>query len=310
MSEKIVVSVLVLTYNSEIYILETLESIRKQSYSEVELIISDDNSNDNTVSIIEEWLIKNKNRFIRVEIVTSNINTGITKNMNRGILHCQGVFIKPIAGDDLMLENCLEDMTSHMISNDLKVLYSRIRPFYDNKNNEIDFNNENEMYSLFELDTKQQYRKLLKSFSIYTIGIQFSRQFIVSMGLFDEKYTMMEDYPLALKITSMGYKLNFLDKYTMKYRVRPKSSRSVFLKSRRNKAHYSDLRKFESDEIIPRLKHEKMYISLYDIKIRRLAVKIENMSSGLHFVVIGRVIRLFILDNWVRRVKRCIRKFP
>ena len=56
MEQDILVSVVVITYNSEKYILETLESIKTQSYKNLELIISDDCSKDDTVMICRDWL--------------------------------------------------------------------------------------------------------------------------------------------------------------------------------------------------------------------------------------------------------------
>lgn len=55
------VSVIVITYNSAKYVLETLESIRVQSYQNIELIISDDCSKDNTIDICRNWIGKMKN---------------------------------------------------------------------------------------------------------------------------------------------------------------------------------------------------------------------------------------------------------
>ena len=51
-----VVSVVIITYNSSNTIIETLESIKSQTYNNIELVISDDNSSDNTLSVCYEWI--------------------------------------------------------------------------------------------------------------------------------------------------------------------------------------------------------------------------------------------------------------
>lgn len=61
------VSIIVITYNSEKYVLETLESAKAQTYLNIELIVSDGGSVDNTVEIRRKWLEENKNRFLRVD---------------------------------------------------------------------------------------------------------------------------------------------------------------------------------------------------------------------------------------------------
>ncbi|HYH15160.1 MAG TPA: glycosyltransferase family A protein, partial [Flavisolibacter sp.] len=100
--EETLVSIIVITFNSEKYIAETLESIKEQTYNTIELIISDDHSNDETIEICESWLKENSDRFVRTQIVLSETNTGIAHNCNRGILASRGEWIKVIAGDDAL----------------------------------------------------------------------------------------------------------------------------------------------------------------------------------------------------------------
>ena len=56
MSDKPLVSICAANYNNELYVLETLESIKNQTYHNIELIIVDDCSTDKSPEIIENWL--------------------------------------------------------------------------------------------------------------------------------------------------------------------------------------------------------------------------------------------------------------
>jgi len=103
------VSIIVITYNSAKYVLETLESAKVQTYLNIEVIVSDDCSMDDTVSVCSKWLEDNKGRFARTQVLTNEENTGIAENCNRGIKAGKGNWIKLIAGDDLLLPNCLCD---------------------------------------------------------------------------------------------------------------------------------------------------------------------------------------------------------
>lgn len=58
--EQPLVSVSVITYNSAKTVLETLESIKAQTYQNLELIVSDDCSTDNTVELCRNWIEQNK----------------------------------------------------------------------------------------------------------------------------------------------------------------------------------------------------------------------------------------------------------
>lgn len=85
MGNNILVSCTVLSYNSAKTILETLESIKAQTYQNIELIVSDDCSKDNTVELCRQWIAVNKNRFVRVVLLTVKENTGVCANGNRAI---------------------------------------------------------------------------------------------------------------------------------------------------------------------------------------------------------------------------------
>jgi len=97
------VSIIVITYNSAKYVLETLESAKSQTYQNIELIVSDDCSTDNTVEICKKWIDENKKRFVRTELITSEKNNGIAPNCNRGLYAAKGEWVKFIAGDDVLL---------------------------------------------------------------------------------------------------------------------------------------------------------------------------------------------------------------
>ena len=83
-SDAPLVSIVLITYNSSKYILETLESVKNQVWENIELIISDDGSTDDTTTICSNWLEENKERFQNVQLITVAKNTGIPSNCNRG----------------------------------------------------------------------------------------------------------------------------------------------------------------------------------------------------------------------------------
>ena len=90
------------TYNREVYIGKTIESIQRQTYMHWELIIVDDGSDDDTEAIIKEI---NDNRIQFIKAGRTNINGKIK---NRGIQQAQGNFIAFIDSDDLWAPEKLE----------------------------------------------------------------------------------------------------------------------------------------------------------------------------------------------------------
>ena len=127
------VSVVVITYNSEKYVIETLESIYAQTHKDLELIISDDHSTDNTVGICRQWCNLHKERFSDVEIIESAVNTGIAPNANRGYSLARGEWIKGIAGDDLLMPDCIEQYLAFCNRHpEYPIVFSRAIPFGTN----------------------------------------------------------------------------------------------------------------------------------------------------------------------------------
>lgn len=97
--ENSLVSVVLITYNSSKYVLDTLESVKNQTWDNIELIISDDGSTDNTTAICSNWLSENQNRFYNALLITVDENTGIPSNCNRGLRATKGEWLKTISGD-------------------------------------------------------------------------------------------------------------------------------------------------------------------------------------------------------------------
>ncbi len=130
MEQNPLVSIIVITYNSSKYVLETLESTKNQTYQNIELIVSDDCSTDNTFEICRSWIEQNKERFVRTQLVTSNKNTGIAPNCNRGLKMAQGEWVKLIAGDDILLAHCIKKNVGYtMLCENVQFLVSLCQPF-------------------------------------------------------------------------------------------------------------------------------------------------------------------------------------
>lgn len=220
------VSIIVITYNSSEYVLETLESAKAQTYQNIELIISDDCSKDNTVELCQKWLDKNKDRFVRVELITTKKNTGISANCNRGVKNARGSWVKSIAGDDVLLPNCIYDFVEFTQQyHECKLIHSRIL-IYKNTFDEINLIGENKINEIF-MDSKytsgDQFSILLMRNQVMAPTVFINKQVLLDIGGFDESIPLCEDYPMWLNLTKKGFKFYFLNKVTVKYRLHDSS---------------------------------------------------------------------------------------
>lgn len=98
--EHSLVSILVITYNQETLVLETIESCLKQTYENFEVVVSDDGSTDRTPQILRDLQDSHPQR---IKLVLNKVNRGITANCNAGLAACSGEFIALMGGDDLLL---------------------------------------------------------------------------------------------------------------------------------------------------------------------------------------------------------------
>lgn len=221
MESRDILSVLVLTFNSSSTIIETLESILNQSYGSknIRLVISDDASLDNTVLIVEKWLHENINEFNSVYFNSSFENKGIPGNLNSGLFHCNTQWVKLIAGDDLLAKGCLDVNMAHVGDNpESKIIFSKLKSF-NSKGIISESLPLGKDTFFFNLTSKEQYEHLLvKNFSCLAPTVFFQKSLIDHIGGAEEKYPLIEDLPLWIKVTELGVTLDFLDEVTVYYR--------------------------------------------------------------------------------------------
>lgn len=103
------VSVCIPAYNNAAYIKETIDSVLNQTYANLELIIADDKSKDNTLEVIRA--IDDE----RIKIYENEKNLGMSGNWNHCLNLCKGEFIKLICADDLLAVDALEKEVNALI---------------------------------------------------------------------------------------------------------------------------------------------------------------------------------------------------
>ncbi len=215
------VSIAVITYNSSKYVLETLESAKAQTYQNIELVISDDCSTDNTVQLCKDWVEQNESRFIRIQIVEAPQNTGVSANCNRAEDACQAEWVKIIAGDDLLLPTCIEDYVKYVTDNpDAIYVFGRIQTHGGNESLKNIFSIVFD-YSFFKLSKGQQLDHLLFQGNCIPAASSFyNKQKTRQINLrYDERIPMLEDLPRWINALKSNVHFYFLDKETVQYRI-------------------------------------------------------------------------------------------
>lgn len=107
------VSVVIATYNGERFIGKQLDSILAQTYPNIEVVIVDDCSTDDTVNILQQYAASHQNIFI----YQNEKNLGYVKNFEKGMLLSKGDYIAPSDQDDIWLPQKIE-VLMNAIGND------------------------------------------------------------------------------------------------------------------------------------------------------------------------------------------------
>lgn len=257
-SNESLVSIVIITYNSGKFVIETLESAKAQTYQNIELIISDDCSNDNTVAICKSWIDKNLLRFNRSLIIEASQNKGIAPNCNRGLEAAKGDWIKFIAGDDILADNCIADNIEYVHNNfKAELIFSKItvfgEPAYLLSSEDL-----KRMKKKLQLPAKQQYINLLKWNYIYAPSYFIKRTKLLDIGGFDERFPMMEDYPLWIKFSSNGDRMHYFDKLTVFKRAHENNSTPKTINCLQN---------FKKQVLFKELHRNRLYLYLVYHKI-------------------------------------------
>ena len=281
------VSVVVISYNSSKYIIETLNSIYAQTYQRIELIVSDDSSTDETVELCEQWLELNRWRFINVIIEKSKINTGITKNLNRGIKRASGDWVKIIAGDDILLKACIDSNINYTKTNTNKFIFSKMDLMFNGDSlNKKKWINQDNYYLNF-------YGNQLKNFEnngyyFTTPSFFASRNELETVGFFDERFPFNEDFPMWLKLLRLGYVFGFINEVTCVYRINENSITN--LKGRVISPYlFSSVRLFYEKELIPFYRTRGKYLMalhcLLYIKYYNTVIFFGNKRNIIYYIL-------------------------
>ena len=109
------ISFIVTSFNYDKFVVKTLESIKNQSYENIEIIVVDDKSSDNSVEVVKKFIKNNKN--LPIVLIEHNENKGQMAAIQTGLLSAKGKFVCFIDSDDLLIKDYAKTLIRvHMAS--------------------------------------------------------------------------------------------------------------------------------------------------------------------------------------------------
>jgi len=207
------ISIIVPVYNAEKYIVDTMNSVIQQTYTDWELLLVLNGCTDNSESIVRDYQEKHSDKKIRV-ILEEN-NKGAAMARNRGVNEAAGRYIAYIDADDLWVPYKLERVLAFIKEQDAAFVFSG-----------YEFADENAKGTgkVVQVPAKLYYKEALKNTTIFTSTVMFDTE-----KLPKEKLRMpnikSEDTALWWKILREGHAAYGLNENLVLYR-RPKTSLS------------------------------------------------------------------------------------
>ncbi|HHX66642.1 MAG TPA: hypothetical protein GX708_01115 [Gallicola sp.] len=192
--------------------------------------------------------------------------------------------MKFIAGDDTLIGHCISDNIKFILNNrNVKVIYSNM--LIKKKNNEKRI-----IYPPEELISSNhiiQYKRLLKDNWINAPTVFLNKKTLIEANGFNEKYSMIEDYPLWIKLFNLNIKWGYLNEVTVIYREHPDSLTNNMIGRNRKRYLISYLQVYR-DIIYPELLRNHLFISFINFKIehyvlKKYLIKNKNLKYLLHF---------------------------
>jgi len=226
------VSVIMPVYNGGDYIGQAIENVLSQDYLNVELIIIDDGSTDNTKEVISRYDDK-RIRYLYQE------NNGVSRARNRGIGHAQGAYIIPLDADDMMAS---ASITKHLQAfdnhPDADLVYSDVL-LIDENNKPLRVMKKPEYH-----DRKHLIRDLFRAgHPIVPFRLGIRRGVFDKIGLYDENLLVGEDYDMMRRLVKAGLKVHHLGEALHWRRVQPHSLTRMY-STQKARCHFDVVKRF------------------------------------------------------------------
>lgn len=213
------IDILLATYNGETYLKEQLDSILNQTYSNFRILISDDNSEDSTKNIIEEYAKKDN----RIKFFYQERNLGVIANFEFLLKKVEAEFYMFSDQDDIWKENKIELSMKKILEENCDLVYTNLEVV--DKDLNITYDSYWKLKGLEEKVKKYNNFESLYLNNFITGCTMLSKSKFISeiLPLPKESKYVLHDYWTALIVSQRG-KISYIEEPLIKYRQHKKNS--------------------------------------------------------------------------------------
>lgn len=235
-NEHSLVSICIPTYNGEAYLAEALQSAIQQTYRNIEIVVSDDNSSDETLRIVESFKAKTT-----VPIhVYNHQPSGIAANWDNAVRKAQGKYIKFLFQDDLLVPDCVEEMLAQFVTDDeIGLVFSKRKILSEIADDKWIAKHKSVHKYWKALKPVNEGKDLLKDPGLLTqplnkVGepsvVMFKKEVFYRVGPFHPELMQKLDYEYWFRIMKY-YKVGFVDKELSAFRFHTAQATGGYRKS-------------------------------------------------------------------------------
>lgn len=213
------VSIVIPCYNHAQFVQETIQSVIDQDYENIELIIIDDGSKDNSVEIIQEMLSACEERFVRFKF-RHRPNKGLCATLNEALEWCEGEFFAPLASDDIILPHKTKTQVKFFLKmkkNNLVGVFGRISLFVNNKDIRSFYLKGSDRFELFKFNDI-----FLRKSKLLAPTAMLKTYKLKEIGGYNPDIKI-DDFYMWLKLTEDGSELANIDTVFSFYRRHPEN---------------------------------------------------------------------------------------
>lgn len=219
------ITVLIPVYNVEAYVEKAITSICNQTYRNLQIIIIDDCSTDNTVSVVEK-LAKIDNRIL---LLKNNINSKIVKTLNFGLKYAKGDYIARMDGDDTCTPERLEKQLKFLLEN----------PEYSLVSSHVNTIDENDvLIGKLEMPTDQSSISKNLKYSSPVLHIWLAKSEVYKKLEGYREIPGAEDYDFLLRMYTENFKFTNLNSFEYSVRIRDGNTTSTIGFNQRLMSNY------------------------------------------------------------------------
>lgn len=201
------ISVITVCHNSATTIRDTIESVLNQTYTSIEYILIDGNSNDETLDIIKSYEEIFKKKGIKYKYI-SEVDKGIYDAMNKGLRIAKGNIIGILNSDDWYEENALDEIRNLYNQNKRLSIYV----------GEMNRVNKDKIPYKINYNIKNISRTIHKAMPINHPASFVHKDVYSKIGLFDIQYKLSADYDFIFRAYNLGVSFLFTDKVIVNMR--------------------------------------------------------------------------------------------